>query len=88
MGNKTFPLYLAEFRRLVGDLDLNDAAQRDQVKNGLTDVLKDALILKGRINASSEIWKSRLLEGYWRKHDNDLIATRRNRISILRPRSI
>jgi hypothetical protein len=29
----TFPLYFAEFRRLVGDMDLNDAAQKYELKN-------------------------------------------------------
>jgi hypothetical protein len=28
-----FPLYFAEFRRLVGDMDLNDAAQKYELKN-------------------------------------------------------
>jgi hypothetical protein len=57
MGTKfsTFPLYLAEFRRLVGDLDLNDAAQKQQLEDGLTPALKNALILRGGITTLTQM---------------------------------
>jgi hypothetical protein len=57
MGTKfpTFPLYLAEFRRLVGDLELNDAAQKQQLEDGLTPALKNPLILRGGITTLAQM---------------------------------
>jgi hypothetical protein len=51
----TFPLYLAEFRRLVGDLDLNDAAQKQQLEDGLTPALKNAIILRDGITTLTQM---------------------------------
>jgi hypothetical protein len=55
MGSKTFPSYLAQFRSLVGDLDLNEAAQMHELKDGLSPFLRDALILKGRMETLGEL---------------------------------
>jgi hypothetical protein len=51
----TFPLYLAEFRRLVGDMDLNDSAQKFELEKGLTPDLRNALILRGGITTFTEM---------------------------------
>jgi hypothetical protein len=51
----TFPLYLAEFRRLVGDMDLNDSAQMFELEKGLTTDLRNALIMRGGITTLAEM---------------------------------
>jgi hypothetical protein len=57
MGTKfpMFPLYLAEFRRLVGDLELNDAVQKQQLEDGLTPAWKNTLILRGGITTLAQM---------------------------------
>jgi hypothetical protein len=55
MGSKTCPLYLAQFRSLVEDLNLNEDTQMHELKDGLSSVLRDALILKGRIDTLGEL---------------------------------
>jgi hypothetical protein len=44
--NNTFAFYLAEFRRLRGELSWDDAAQRDQLEDDLSEKLKDALLTR------------------------------------------
>jgi len=40
----TFAAYFAEFRRIMGDLNWNEEAQREQLYEGLSDEIKDALV--------------------------------------------
>jgi len=40
----TFAAYFAEFGRIMGDLNWNEEAQREQLYEGLTDEIKDALV--------------------------------------------
>jgi len=42
--NGTFSAYLAEFGRLMGDLNWNDDAKKEQLYEGLADEIKDALV--------------------------------------------
>jgi hypothetical protein len=51
----TFPLYLAEFRRLVGDMDLNPSAQKFELEKGLTPDFRNALIMRGGITTFTEM---------------------------------
>jgi hypothetical protein len=71
MGSKTFRLYLAQFRSPVGDLDLNEAAQMHELKDGLSPILRDALILKGRIETLGYLVKvlQVLDAGFRARHD-------------------
>jgi hypothetical protein len=42
--NGTFAAYLAEFGRIIGDLNWNEDAQKEQLYEGLSDEIKDALV--------------------------------------------
>ena len=42
--NGTFAAYFAEFGRIMGDLNWNEEAQREQLYEGLLDEIKDALV--------------------------------------------
>jgi hypothetical protein len=42
--NSTFAAYLADFGRLIGDLDWNEEVQKEQLYEGLSEEIKDALI--------------------------------------------
>jgi hypothetical protein len=42
--NSTFAAYLAEFGRIIGDLDWNEEVQKEQLYEGLSEEIKDALI--------------------------------------------
>jgi len=42
--NGTFAAYFAEFGRIMGDLNWNEEAQREQLYEGLSDEIKDALV--------------------------------------------
>ena len=43
--NGTFSAYLGEFGRLMGDLNWNEEAQRQQLYEGLSDEIKDGLVI-------------------------------------------
>ena len=42
--NRTFSAYLADFGRIIGDLNWNEDAQKEQLYEGLSDEIKDALV--------------------------------------------
>jgi len=42
--SSTFAAYFAEFGRIMGDLNWNEEAQREQLYEGLSDEIKDALV--------------------------------------------
>jgi hypothetical protein len=50
-----FSVYLAEFRRLMGDLDWDDQAQRDQLEDGLSEEMKDALEWRPRATTLAQL---------------------------------
>jgi hypothetical protein len=50
-----FSVYLAEFRRLMGDLDWDDQAQRDQLEDGLSEDMKDALEWRPRATTLAQL---------------------------------
>ena len=45
--SSTFAAYFAEFGRIMGDLNWNEEAQREQLYEGLADETKDALVISG-----------------------------------------
>jgi hypothetical protein len=44
-ANREFSLYFADFQRLSAETDWNDAAKRDALQSGLSEELKDALMV-------------------------------------------
>jgi hypothetical protein len=42
--NSTFTAYLADFGRMIGDLDWNEEVQKEQLYEGLSEEIKDVLI--------------------------------------------
>jgi hypothetical protein len=68
----TFPLYLAEFRRLVGDLEMNSETQKQQLEDGLTPVLRNAVIFRGGISTLNQlITACRELDAAFRASNDD-----------------
>jgi hypothetical protein len=51
---KDFSAYLTEFRRIMGKLRYDDAAQMDALESGLSNRLKDALVFTIRPNTMAE----------------------------------
>jgi hypothetical protein len=52
--SKHFSAYLTEFRRIIGKLKYNDAAQMDALENALSNKLTDALVFTIRLNTMAE----------------------------------
>jgi hypothetical protein len=50
-----FSAYLAEFRRLMGDLDWDDQAQRYHLEEGLCEEMKDALEWRPKATTLNEL---------------------------------
>jgi len=57
---KDFSAYLTEFRRIVGKLRYDDAAQMDALEKGLSNRLKDALVFTSRPDTMAEYEKQML----------------------------